>query len=109
MEKPWLEQYEDGVPPSLNYPETSIWGLLSTSFNEYPYGKALSMTLRYLPMGLKIGVSLTYRQLEERIDRLATASRVWASGREIASPFRPPIHPVALSHSWLRRESGPLW
>jgi len=73
MEKPWLKSYEKGVPPSLSYPDTSIWGLLSTSFNEYPYNKALTMILRYLPFGLKIGVSLTYRQLEDKVDRLATA------------------------------------
>ena len=73
MDKPWLDNYEKGVPHSLSYPDTSIWGLLSTSFNEYPYNKALSMILRYLPLGLKIGMSFTYRQLEERVDRLATA------------------------------------
>lgn len=73
MAKPWLNRYEAGVPASLTYPNTSIWGLLSASFSEYPYNKALTMTLRYLPLGLKIGVSFTYRQLEERVDRLATA------------------------------------
>jgi long-chain acyl-CoA synthetase len=73
MDKPWFDHYEKGVPTSLTYPDTSIWGLLSTSFNEYPYNNALSMTLRYLPLGLKIGMSLTYRQLEDRVDRLATA------------------------------------
>ncbi len=73
MDKPWLNHYEKGVPHSLTYPDTSIWGLLSTSFNEYPHNKSVSMILRYLPLGLKIGMSFTYRQLEERIDRLATA------------------------------------
>ncbi|NUQ38250.1 MAG: long-chain fatty acid--CoA ligase [Caldilineales bacterium] len=73
MEKPWLKSYEAGVPASLTYPNTSIWGLLSTAFTDYPYHKALTMTLRYLPLGLKIGVSFTYRQLEERVERLATA------------------------------------
>ncbi len=73
MDKPWFDHYEKGVPPSLTYPDTSIWGLLSTSFNEYPHNNALSMTLRYLPLGLKISMSFTYRQLEDRVDRLATA------------------------------------
>ncbi len=31
------------------------------------------MTLRYLPLGLRIGVSLTYRQLQDKVDRLANA------------------------------------
>ena len=31
------------------------------------------MVLRYLPLGLKIGTSMTYRQLQDRVDRLATA------------------------------------
>jgi long-chain acyl-CoA synthetase len=73
MDKPWLDKYEKGVPASLTYPDTSIWGLLSASFNEYPYNKAVSMTLSYLPLGRKIGMSLTFRQLEDRVDRLATA------------------------------------
>ncbi|NOZ72689.1 MAG: long-chain fatty acid--CoA ligase [Chloroflexi bacterium] len=73
MEKPWLKSYEKGVPASLSYPDTSIWGLLSTSFNEYPYNKALTMILRYLPFGLKIGTTMTYRQLEDKVERLATA------------------------------------
>ncbi len=73
MEKPWLNSYEEAVPATLNYPDTSIWGLLSTTFNEYPYNEALTMILRYLPLGLKLGTSLTYRQLEDKTDRLATA------------------------------------
>ncbi|NOZ49160.1 MAG: long-chain fatty acid--CoA ligase [Chloroflexi bacterium] len=73
MEKPWLKSYEKKVPASLTYPEASIWGLLSPSFNEYPDNKALTMILRYLPLGLKIGVSMSYRQLEDKVDRLATA------------------------------------
>ncbi len=73
MDKPWLKNYEQGVPASLSYPETSIWGLLAPSFREYAGNKALTMTLRYLPLGLKIGVSMTYRQLEDRVNRLATA------------------------------------
>jgi len=73
MEKPWLTFYEPGVPASLSYPEKSLWELLQTSFTEYMYHKALTMNLRYLPAGLKIGVSFTYRQLEDRVNRLATA------------------------------------
>ncbi|RME80550.1 MAG: long-chain fatty acid--CoA ligase [Caldilineae bacterium] len=73
MEKPWLKHYEKGVPATLSYPETSIWGLLSSSFKEYPNNKAVTMVLRYLPLGLRIGVSLTYRRLEEYVNRLATA------------------------------------
>lgn len=73
MEKPWLKRYEKKVPASLTYPEASIWELLSPSFSEYPDNKALTMILRYLPLGLKIGVSMSYRQLEDKVDRLATA------------------------------------
>ncbi|MCO6451303.1 MAG: long-chain fatty acid--CoA ligase [Caldilineales bacterium] len=73
MDKPWLAKYESGVPSTLTYPDTSIWDLLKTSFNEYSSNKALTMTLRYLPLGLKIGVSFTYRELQDKVDRLATA------------------------------------
>ncbi len=73
MNKPWLKHYEKGVPASLSYPECSIWGLLEPAFHEYADRKAVSMILRYLPLGLKIGVTLTYRQLEDKVARLATA------------------------------------
>ncbi len=73
MDKPWLHFYEPETPPSLHYPPKSLWELLQTSFTEYMYRPALTMNLRYLPAGLKIGVSFTYRQLEDRVNRLATA------------------------------------
>ena len=73
MDKPWLKHYEPGVPATIVYPNTSIWGLLRTSFEEYSGNKALTMTLRYLPLGLKIGVTFTYRQLQDKVDRLANA------------------------------------
>lgn len=73
MDKPWLKHYEPGVPATLVYPNTSLWGLLRTSFEKYPDNKALTMTLRYLPLGLKIGVTFTYRQLQDKVDRLANA------------------------------------
>ena len=73
MDKPWLKHYEPGVPATIVYPNTSIWGLLRTSFEEYPGNKALTMTLRYLPLGLKIGVTFTYRRLQDNVDRLANA------------------------------------
>lgn len=73
LEKPWLKHYEPGVPATLVYPNTSIWGLLRSSFEMYPGNRALTMTLRYLPLGLKIGVTFTYRQLQDKVDRLANA------------------------------------
>lgn len=73
MEKPWLTAYEPEAPHTLHYPDKSLWELLQTPFAEYMYNKALTMNLRYLPAGLKIGVSFTYRQLEDRVNRLATA------------------------------------
>ncbi len=73
MEKPWLQFYDEGVPASIDYPEVDLWTLLSDAFKNYPDQIALRMILKYLPLGFKLGVKLTYRELEDMVNRLATA------------------------------------
>jgi long-chain acyl-CoA synthetase len=73
MEKPWLQFYDDGVPASIDYPEVDLWTLLSDSFKNYPDQVAVRMILKYLPVGFKLGVKMTYKELEDKVNRLATA------------------------------------
>jgi long-chain acyl-CoA synthetase len=73
MEKPWLQFYDDGVPASIDYPEVDLWTLLSDSFKNYPDQVAVRMILKYLPVGFKLGVKMSYKELADKVDRLATA------------------------------------
>jgi len=73
MEKPWLQFYDEGVPSSIDYPEVDLWTLFSDAFKNYPDQMAVRMILKYLPAGFKLGAKLSYRELEDKVNRLATA------------------------------------
>jgi len=73
MEKPWLQFYDEGVPSSIDYPEVDLWTLLNDAFKNYPDRIAVRMILKYLPAGFKLGAKLSYRELEDKVNRLATA------------------------------------
>ena len=73
MEKPWLQFYDEGVPASIDYPQVDLWTFLSDTFKNYPDNVALRMILKYLPLGFKLGVKMTYQELEDKVNRLATA------------------------------------
>jgi len=62
-EKPWLRNYFAGVRPHLDYPEIPVHGFLEETAAKYPERTALIL------MGKKI----SFRQLKEQVDRLATA------------------------------------
>jgi long-chain acyl-CoA synthetase len=61
MQKPWLAQYEPGVPASLAYPASPLHGLLEQTAARYPER----------PATLFFGATLTYRGLDERANRFA--------------------------------------
>ncbi len=74
MDKPWLTSYEVGVPPTLSYPAQTLGELLAVSARTYPTQTATSYVLRYMFGGrLTIGGKLSYKQLDEQVDRMATA------------------------------------
>ena len=72
-EKPWLANYEKGVPHSLTYPPILIHEMLGDSTKKYPGNIAVRMVLKYLPLGVTIRSKMTYAQLDEMSDRLASA------------------------------------
>ena len=73
MEKPWLVHYEDGVPSHIDYPDAPLSQFLDDSAARYGSQPAVKMVLRYLPAGLIVGAEMTYGELKDKVDRLATA------------------------------------
>ncbi|MGQ9481642.1 long-chain-fatty-acid--CoA ligase [Chloroflexus sp.] len=74
MDKIWLSYYEPAVPPTLTYPSITLSDMLSNSAKTYADHTATNFVLRYLLGGrFTVGGKLTYRQLNEKVDRMATA------------------------------------
>jgi long-chain acyl-CoA synthetase len=63
MERPWLRQYEAGVPPTIAYPDVPIHQFLRDSARRFPDRPALEF----------YGRRLSYRQLDSLSDRFAAA------------------------------------
>ncbi len=72
-EYPWLQNYDEGVPYHLEYPDAPLFTLLQKSARKYPNNIAVYMVLKYLPLGLKVDSKLTYKQLDDLSDRFAAA------------------------------------
>ncbi|NTU84010.1 MAG: long-chain fatty acid--CoA ligase [Chloroflexales bacterium] len=74
MEKPWLSSYEQGVPQCLTYPNQTLSDMLHMAARTYPEKTATNFVLRYMLGGrFTVGGKLTYKQLDEQVDRMATA------------------------------------
>lgn len=69
MERPWLRFYDEGVPPTIEYPEWTLPDLLGRAAKDYPDKVALRFFVDpKLPPG-----TMTYRQLQDATERFATA------------------------------------
>jgi len=74
MDRPWLESYEPRVPQTISYPNVTLDYFLTESARKYPYNTATNLILSYLAGGrFVVGGKLTYRKLNELVDRFATA------------------------------------
>ncbi|MEI7770704.1 MAG: long-chain fatty acid--CoA ligase [Chloroflexales bacterium] len=74
MDKPWFSFYEKGVPRTVSYQSLSLNDLLAKAAREFPENTATNFVLRYMLGGrLTIGGRMTYRKLNEQVDRMATA------------------------------------
>jgi len=71
MEKPWLDHYEGGVPPSLSYPPIPLFGLLERSANAHGQRPAITLALR--AGDVVHGAALTYGELQEQVTRFTGA------------------------------------
>ena len=72
MEKPWLAFYEPEVPRTIDYPKMPLHQMLEDSVRKYPNLTATTLILRYLGP-LRLGGSMTYRQLMDNVNRFAAA------------------------------------
>ncbi len=69
--KPWLQFYDDGVPPSIDYPPIPLDRLLEESATKHPEHPAIIFGGS---VGSKVMDSqLTYRELNEAVNRFAAA------------------------------------
>ena len=74
MEQPWFSSYEARVPHTVEIPATTLDTFLTESARKYPYNTATNFVLSYLLGGrYTVGGQMTYRQLNEQVDRFANA------------------------------------
>jgi long-chain acyl-CoA synthetase len=59
----WLEQYDEGVPAALEYPEMPLFGFLDRAVANYPDHRALSY----------LGNDISYAELDGLVNRAANA------------------------------------
>jgi long-chain acyl-CoA synthetase len=70
-DKPWLRFYDEGVPPSIDYPSVPLDRLLADSAAKHPQHPALIFGGR---VGSRIlDRSLSYQDLEEAVDQFAAS------------------------------------
>lgn len=74
MQQPWFSSYEARVPHTVDVPATTLDTFLTESARKYPYNTATNFVLSYLLGGrYTVGGQMTYRQLNEQVDRFANA------------------------------------
>ena len=62
LKKPWLKSYEKGVPEHVRYEEITMPDILERTAKQFPEKSALIFQ----------GYTMTYKQLEEMVERFAT-------------------------------------
>jgi long-chain acyl-CoA synthetase len=73
-DRPWFKSYEPRVLHNLNYPDVTLDSFLAAAAREHPSQTATNFVLSYLAGGrFTVGGKLTYRKLNELVDRFATA------------------------------------
>lgn len=60
-DRPWLKQYDEGVPHSIDYPQIPLFRLLEESAEKYPD----------VPCTIFKGARISYREMNDITDRLA--------------------------------------
>jgi long-chain acyl-CoA synthetase len=71
MTRPWIDQYDAGVPPSLTYPEIGLSELLSRAASRYPNRPAIRF----------YGRAISYRDLDSLATRFAAGLQALGLGR----------------------------
>lgn len=63
IERRWLDSYPPGVPETYDYPLVPLTRFLDDAAQDFPHTEAVEF----------LGYSLSYRELRDQVDRLATA------------------------------------
>lgn len=72
-EYPWLQNYEDGVPATVELPDERIFDFLDKAIRDFPDKIAVRLVLKYLPLKIAIQSKFTYRELDDKVKRFAAA------------------------------------
>lgn len=75
MERVWYKHYEEGVPPTLNYPQMPLQKLLDDAAAEYPDRAAIifGAVAHKLPGQPLMDAQMSYRDLRAAVNRFANA------------------------------------
>lgn len=75
MERVWYKNYEKGVPATLDYPKTPLFGLLDNAAAEYPDRAAIifGAVAHKLPGQPLLDAALSYRALRDAVNHFANA------------------------------------
>jgi long-chain acyl-CoA synthetase len=87
QKKPWLAHYDEGVPEFVNYEETCLPEFLSRSAQNFPDTMAL----------LFQGYKVTFRELNEMVDRFAACLAGFGIQKGTVWPF---CSPTSSRVSW---------
>jgi long-chain acyl-CoA synthetase len=68
VEKVWLKNYDPGVPATIDYPRVTLHQLLEQTANRFP-----NQTAIIFPGALGDSCRLSYKRLEQQVNRLANA------------------------------------
>lgn len=71
-DKPWIKQYDDGVPATLEYPDVPIHSFLDDTARRIPHNTALITTAK-IPIAGRLSNNTTYDELKRASDALAVA------------------------------------
>jgi long-chain acyl-CoA synthetase len=74
MEKPWLKEYDPGVPARIDYPQAPVHRFLEDTAKKYPHKTALIYGNVVAPLGNRLmDATMTYGRLLELTERFAAA------------------------------------
>ena len=91
MEKPWLKHYDVGVPVTIPYPHMPLDRFLSNAAARHPDHPAIVFGAR---VGSRLmDAKLTYRQLNEAVDRFAAGLQKLGVAKATLSPSCSPTVP----------------
>ena len=71
-ERPWIQSYDEGMPPSLDFPDIPLHQFIKDTTKRIPHQTAL-VTPAALPLLGRISKEVTYAELDRASDALAAA------------------------------------